>query len=353
MFGLYLLGAVSAMLAAWVVPPGRDRAWPPGAAVLPGDAALPRARSLRSVLLTMWESALAFLRKVTTDHPAHHAGALGAAQPPRPLALPSSPRPASTRTTRPRWRPTRWTTATPPAIGRAVEPVFAPLGFDWRVNVGSARLAVGARDLRRHDGADRRRGEPRAPGRRGRRHDASRTGRTRASRCFTAPTLAALLVFFVYALQCMSTVAIMRRESGSWRWPAIAFGYMFVLAWTMGVAGANGRGAVMADERRVVAAWCPCIPRRARADPDRLRWVVPAGRWASSARWHRLPGRLGDLLLDGVRRLDWRSSRARSSSRWAPAGLALRRADRAYGAARGAARPGRLGAGGGCAPHGR
>ena len=37
----------------------------------------------------------------------------------------------------------------------------------------------------------------------------------------------------MYALQCMSTVAVMRRESGSWRWPAIAFGYMFVLAWSM------------------------------------------------------------------------------------------------------------------------
>lgn len=50
---------------------------------------------------------------------------------------------------------------------------------------------------------------------------------------FTPPVVAALLVFFLYALQCMSTVAVMRRESGSWRWPAIAFGYMFVIAWVM------------------------------------------------------------------------------------------------------------------------
>lgn len=50
---------------------------------------------------------------------------------------------------------------------------------------------------------------------------------------FTAATIAALLVFFLYALQCMSTIAVMRRETGSWRWPAVAFGYMFALAWVM------------------------------------------------------------------------------------------------------------------------
>jgi len=33
----------------------------------------------------------------------------------------------------------------------------------------------------------------------------------------------------------MSTIRVMRRESGSWRWPAIAFGYMFALAWSMGL----------------------------------------------------------------------------------------------------------------------
>jgi len=41
----------------------------------------------------------------------------------------------------------------------------------------------------------------------------------------------ALLVFFAFALQCMSTVAVMRRETAGWKWPAIQFGYMFVLAW--------------------------------------------------------------------------------------------------------------------------
>jgi ferrous iron transport protein B len=50
-------------------------------------------------------------------------------------------------------------------------------------------------------------------------------------RVFTAPTVIALLAYFMFALQCMSTVAVMRRETNSWRWPALAFSYMFALAW--------------------------------------------------------------------------------------------------------------------------
>jgi ferrous iron transport protein B len=47
-------------------------------------------------------------------------------------------------------------------------------------------------------------------------------------------------------LQCMSTIAVMRRETNSWRWPAFAFTYMFALAWTMALVArsvALGLGA--------------------------------------------------------------------------------------------------------------
>ena len=50
-------------------------------------------------------------------------------------------------------------------------------------------------------------------------------------RVFDAATVASLLIFFVFALQCMSTLAIMRRETNSWRWPAFAFGYLLAVAW--------------------------------------------------------------------------------------------------------------------------
>lgn len=53
---------------------------------------------------------------------------------------------------------------------------------------------------------------------------------------FSAPTVVALLVFFAFALLCMSTVATIRRETNSWRWPIVAWVYMFALAWIGGVA---------------------------------------------------------------------------------------------------------------------
>ncbi|MBT8335132.1 MAG: ferrous iron transporter B, partial [Gemmatimonadetes bacterium] len=40
-----------------------------------------------------------------------------------------------------------------------------------------------------------------------------------------------LLVFFAFALQCLSTVAVMRRETAGWKWPALQFFYMLALAW--------------------------------------------------------------------------------------------------------------------------
>ena len=61
---------------------------------------------------------------------------------------------------------------------------------------------------------------------------------------FTPATVAALLVFFVFALQCMSTLAVMRRETNSWRWPAFAFGYLLALAWCASFV-----------THRAVAAW--------------------------------------------------------------------------------------------------
>ena len=40
----------------------------------------------------------------------------------------------------------------------------------------------------------------------------------------------ALLVFFAFAMQCMSTIAVVRRETGGWKWPIVQFAYMGVLA---------------------------------------------------------------------------------------------------------------------------
>lgn len=111
------------------------------------------------------------------------------------------------------------------SVGRAIEPVFAPLGFDWRIDVAvigsfSARETFVA-TLAQTAAAD----EDHAA-------DAVVSmARTDGDDLFDAGTVAAVLVFFVFALQCMSTIAVIARETNSWRWPAVAFGSMSVAAY--------------------------------------------------------------------------------------------------------------------------
>jgi ferrous iron transport protein B len=112
--------------------------------------------------------------------------------------------------------------------GRALEPWIAPLGFDWKIGVGliaslAAREVIVSTLAQIYAAAD---GETSL--RAAIRADTDpRTGK----KIFDPPMVAALLVFFVFALQCMSTLAIMKRETNSWRWPAFAFGYLLVLAY--------------------------------------------------------------------------------------------------------------------------
>ena len=129
------------------------------------------------------------------------------------------------------------------SVGKAVEPVFSPLGFDWRINIGilsslAARevfVATLGQVAAAEDPA-----EPLQALRDMRIEHGPEAGRL----LFDAPTIAALLVFFMYALQCMSTVGVMRRESGTWKWPAIAFCYMFALAWMLALAARTAVAAL-------------------------------------------------------------------------------------------------------------
>ena len=118
-------------------------------------------------------------------------------------------------------------------LGHALEPLIEPLGFDWKIGVGlvaslAAREVIVATLAQIYASADEG-----ASLRDAVRNDVDpRTG----DRVFTSATVASLLVFFVFALQCMSTLAIMRRETNSWRWPAFAFSYLLVLAWSASFA---------------------------------------------------------------------------------------------------------------------
>jgi ferrous iron transport protein B len=229
MFALYLVGALSAMATAWVFKRFSSRGGP----VLPFYMEMPSYRMprLRSVAEAIWSACKGFLHKVgriillvtvglwlLLSLPMHSDAQLRSA----------GVDPAD-RTAVSAYDVDHSYAAD---IGHAIEPVFAPLGFDWRINVGvlgslSAREVFVA-TLGQVAAAQ----NPDQPAET-LAHMTYTDGPHQGQKLFTPATTAALLVFFLYALQCMSTIGVMRRETGSWKWPAIAFGYMFVLAWTM------------------------------------------------------------------------------------------------------------------------
>lgn len=227
MFVLYLVGALAAMATAWVFKRITGR----HGAVLPFYMEMPSYRlpRWRSVAFAVWDSSKAFLQKV---------GRIILVVTIVLWLLLNLP----TRGTAEMQRAGVDTTSSAATsayvldhslaadVGKAVEPAFEPLGFDWRVNVG-VLASLSAREvfvatLGQVAAAE----NPESPQKTLQHMTTDRNGHQ--EKLFDAPTTAALLTFFLFALQCMSTIGVMRRETGTWRWPAIAFGYMFVLAWS-------------------------------------------------------------------------------------------------------------------------
>ena len=208
LFGLYLAGVVSAMAVAWLL----KRVWMKSG-YQPLMLELPpyRVPNLRHLALGLWERARIFLERVggtiftlmvllwffsTYPHP-----------------------PAG-------WDPTQG-----PAIqysvagmlGRALEVVFAPIGFNWQISIAlvpgmaAREVAVGALGTvyslsAASDGV----AEALAPV---------------LAQGWSVATAYALLAWFVFAPQCLSTLVVVRRETNSWRYPLIMAGYLFGLAY--------------------------------------------------------------------------------------------------------------------------
>jgi ferrous iron transport protein B len=122
-----------------------------------------------------------------------------------------------------------------------VQPAFAPLGLDWQLTVGvlssfvarevfvstMAVLVLGNGDV---DPADE-----------GVLATLSSARRDDGSPLFDPASSAALLVFFVLAMQCVSTLVVVRRETGTWKWAAVQLVGMSGIAW---IAGAVTHAAV-------------------------------------------------------------------------------------------------------------
>jgi ferrous iron transport protein B len=221
MFGLYAVGIFSALGVSFVANRffWRESATPPFMLELP-DYKLPR---LRSVAIGLYTRAMMFLKRAGTTIFSMMVLIWFLASFPRPPAG-----------------------ATEPAIdyslaaiiGKWLEPVLAPVGFNWQINValipGMAAREVAVASLATVYAIE------------GGKEATEQIGQALAGK-WSLGTALALLAWYVFAPQCASTLAVIRRETGGWRFMFITFAYMLALAYlaafiTYRIAVALGAG---------------------------------------------------------------------------------------------------------------
>jgi ferrous iron transport protein B len=208
LFGLYLAGVVSAMAVAWVF----KRVWMKSA-YQPLMLELPpyRVPSVRNLVQGLWERARIFMQRV---------GGIIFSLMVILWFLSTYPAPPAT------WDPSQG-----PAIqfsaagmlGHALQYVFAPIGFNWQISIALVP-GMAAREV--------------AVGALGTVYALSAAGSSVAdtlspilAQSWSIATAYALLAWFVFAPQCLSTLAVVRRETNSWRYPLLMAGYLFGLAY--------------------------------------------------------------------------------------------------------------------------
>ena len=215
LLGMYVLGIGAAFGMAWLFKKTLLRGETP---MLLLEMPPYRAPAWKTIALRMWERAGLFLRR---------AGTVILALSILLWALATFPKPSGSATT----PGEALSQSFAGQMGHAIEPLIAPLGYDWKIGIGligsfAAREVfvgtmsivysvegqgeAGVAALRETMAAERRPdGRP----------------------VFTPLVCLGLMVFYVLAMQCISTIAIVRRETNSWRWPLFQLGYMTSLAW--------------------------------------------------------------------------------------------------------------------------
>ncbi len=208
LFGLYVAGVVFAMAVAWVF----KRVWMKNG-YQPLMLELPpyRLPSLRNLVLGLWERARIFL---------HRVGGIIFSLMVVLWFLATYPAP-----------PAGWDISQGPAIqyslagmlGQALQSVFAPIGFNWQISIALVP-GMAAREV--------------AVGALGTVYSLSAANASVAdalspviAQGWSLATAYALLAWYVFAPQCLSTLAVVRRETNSWRYPLLMALYMFVLAY--------------------------------------------------------------------------------------------------------------------------
>jgi ferrous iron transport protein B len=108
------------------------------------------------------------------------------------------------------------------SLGKAIEPLIKPLGFNWKIGIGLISSLIAREVIVSTLGTiyGIQGNEPSAGLQAALHQDLSTAGAI------------ALLIFFAFAMQCFSTLAVVKRETGGWRWPAFQFSYMLALAYS-------------------------------------------------------------------------------------------------------------------------
>ena len=210
MFGLYAAGIFAALGVSFVIKRlfMRSSIGEPFMLELP-DYKLPRAKSLA---IGLWTRATIFLKRAGTTILSMMILIWALASFPQPPE--GAPGPAI-----------NYSLAA--TIGHAIEPITQPVGFNWQINVAlipgmaAREVAVGALGTIYAIGA----GEGAV----------DKIGQAIAGQWSLATALA-LLAWYVFAPQCASTLAVIKRETGGWKWVGVTFGYMLALAYAAAFA---------------------------------------------------------------------------------------------------------------------
>ncbi len=114
-------------------------------------------------------------------------------------------------------------------LGRTIEPALWPLGLNWKIGIGLIASLAARETIIATLGAIY--GMDAGPGKLGL--------QTALQHDLTFGGAVALLLFFAFAMQCISTIAVVRRETGGWKWPLLQFIYMGILAYAAAFVAAH------------------------------------------------------------------------------------------------------------------
>jgi ferrous iron transport protein B len=215
MLSMYLIGIIAAFAMAWLF---KKKLFKGETPMLLLEMPPYRMPSLKTVALRMWERAGLFLRRAGTVILALSILLWALATFPKPADPQATPAEALAHSAAGR-------------MGHAIEPAIAPLGYDWKIGIGligsfaAREVFVSTMSIVYNvETKDKENTEPLRDTMIAEKH-------ADGSQVFTPLVCIGLMVFYVLAMQCISTVAIVRRETNSWRWPLFQIAYMTALAW--------------------------------------------------------------------------------------------------------------------------